>query len=113
MRKVLLTVVGLAGLALLCGSGEMLAQTQPVPSTGNTVDADAADSRLQGMQTRDTGGSNPGVSFGTSGVVGSGPAGTTTGTTSTSSTSSTSGASTQALQQEVVQLRQQVAQLLP
>ena len=103
MRKVMLTVVGLVGLALLCGSGELVAQTGGATGTGNTVNADATDSRLQGVQTQDTGGSNPGVSFGTSGVGGSGRTaniGMAVGTQSV-----------QALQQEVVQLRQEVAQL--
>jgi hypothetical protein len=140
MRKVLLMVVGLAGLALLCGTGELLAQTDTATNAGNTVNGDASDSRLQGMPTRDTGVGSSGASSATSGVGGSGTVGTpetsgtsTTGTTSGVGGSGTSGTGTVGstgsvpsgsaqpaggtgtgtaeVQQSVLQLQQDVAQL--
>ncbi|MFL5344993.1 MAG: hypothetical protein ACJ8AT_09365 [Hyalangium sp.] len=70
MRNVMLAVVGLVGLVLLCGSGVLLAQSDTT-NPGNAVDADAADSRLQGMSTQGTSEGGLRVSFGTSGVGGS------------------------------------------
>lgn len=140
MRKVLLMVVGLAGLALLCGAGELLAQTDTATNAGNTVGGDASDSRLQGMPTQDTGQGSSGASSATSGVGGSGTVGTsdTSGTSATGATNGVSGSAplgtgtagntgsvssgsaqtaggtttgTVEVQQSVVQLQQDVAQL--
>ncbi len=135
MRKVMLAVVGLVGLVLLCGSGELLAQTDTTTNTpntvDNTVDGDAMDTRLQGVPPLDTGGDKTGTTPApTSGVGGSGMGGTagTAGTDTAGSTGAvTSGAGQMAggtgtgteggaqsvlqLQQEVAQLRQEVAQL--
>lgn len=118
MQKVMLAVVGLLGLALLCGSGALLAQSDTT-NAGNTVDADAADSRLQGTPAQGTSEGGPAVSFGTSGVGGTGAAGTA-GTVASGAGQSAGAVSTgtagtsqsvEQLQQQVVQLQQEVAQL--
>ncbi|WP_224247585.1 hypothetical protein [Hyalangium gracile] len=123
MRKVMLTVVGLVGASLLlCGSVELLAQTDTTTEVGTTVGRDATDTRLQGP----SGGTRAGTT-GTSdtsdpGTVGTGGAGTAsgTGTAATGTAQTTGGAgpgvaelplSVMQLQQEVAQVRQDVAQL--
>jgi hypothetical protein len=56
MRKVTLTVMGIAGLSLLlCGSGEVLAQTDRTAFPPGAPGSDAADSRVQSMTPGDGG----------------------------------------------------------
>jgi hypothetical protein len=57
MRKVTLTVVGIAGLSLLlCGSDEVLAQTDRTASPPGAAGSDAADSRVQATGTEQAAG---------------------------------------------------------
>ena len=87
MRNVTLTVMGIAGLSLLlCGSGEVLAQTDRTAFPPGAPGSDAADSRVQSMTPGDGG-------------VGAGQA------------AGGAGASPADLRQSVLQLQSEVAQL--
>jgi hypothetical protein len=110
MRKVTLTVMGIAGLSLLlCGSGEALAQTDRTAFPPGAPGSDAADSRTQSM--------TPGG--GGVGTEGTAPSGTQAGGTGGSGTAAAgagqaaggAGASPADLRQSVLQLQSEVAQL--
>jgi hypothetical protein len=97
MRKVTLTVLGLLGLSLLlCGSDEVLAQTDTRAFPPGSPGSDATDSRLQGTPSLD-------VDAGTGGA----------GTVSTGTEQAAGGAGTSSaeLQQTVLQLQSEVARL--
>jgi hypothetical protein len=97
MRKVTLTVLGLLGLALLlCGSGEVLAQTDTRAFPPGSPGSDATDSRLQGMPSID---------------MDAGTGGSGTVATGTEQAAVGAGASSAELQQTVLQLQGEVARL--
>jgi hypothetical protein len=93
MRKVTLTVVGIAGLSLLlCGSGEVLAQTDRTAFPPGAAGSDAADSRVQVGAEQAAGGAG-------------------TAATGTEQAAGGAGASPAELRQSVLQLQGEVAQL--
>jgi TolA-binding protein len=97
MRKVTLTVVGLLGLSLLlCGSDEVLAQTDTRAFPPGSPGSDATDSRLQGTPSVDV----------DAGTGGAGAVATETG-----QAAGGAGASSTELQQTVQQLQGEVARL--
>jgi hypothetical protein len=110
MRDVTLTVLGLAGLSLLlCGSGELLAQTDTAAGSEGTL---GTDTRVQGTTPGDvrvgtSGTASPGTQAeGTAGTGGSGTLGTGAG-----ETGGGADASSVELRQTVLQLQSEVAQL--
>jgi hypothetical protein len=107
MRKVTLTVIGLLGLSLLlCGSGEVLAQTDTRAFPPGSPGSDATDSRLQGMPAIDVDAGTPGT--GGAGAV-AGGTGQAAGGVEASSVELRQ--SVLQLQGEVARLRQELAQV--
>lgn len=97
MRKVTLTVLGILGLSLLlCGSDEVLAQTDTRAFPPGSPGSDATDSRLQGTPSIDV----------DAGIGGAGAAAAGTG-----QAAGGAGASSAELQQTILQLQSEVARL--
>jgi len=112
MRKVTLTAIGLLGLLLLCGSREVLAQTDTSAFPPGSPGSDATDSRIQGIPSIDVDAGTPGTaspgtqSPGMTGTEGAG--GVATGTEEAAGGADANSA---ALRQYVVQLQGEVARL--
>lgn len=117
MRKVTLTVIGILGLSLLlCGTGEVLAQTDTSAFPPGSPGSDATDSRIQGMPSINVDAGTPGTassgtqtSAGTTGTTGTEGAGAVA--TGAGQTAGGAEASSADLQQYVLQLQGEVARL--